>query len=237
MLLFSSLNGCCYPKISVSILGAGGVGKSTALKQLALSWANEESDALRQFDFVFHVALKFVKNDQELEKIILHQHSCLKRQYANVTDIRQILTGKNSKKVLLLLDGHDEYKVGRSRSIDSAITKQSLPNCSILLTSRDTKELIKLRQYVDTEAEITGFDPKRVDEYITKYLGSAEKCQELIALSEINQLRRRHYGDIDYGIMQVPIMLHMICVLFQTKASLPKTKTGILSAIAERCPD
>ena len=29
----------------------------------------------------------------------------------------------------------------------------------------------------------------------------------------------------------------MVCVLFQRKVSLPQTKTGILSAIVERCPD
>ena len=37
--------------------------------------------------------------------------------------------------------------------------------------------------------------------------------------------------------MQIPILLHMICVLFQRKVSLPKTRTGIISAIADRCSD
>ena len=41
----------------------------------------------------------------------------------------------------------------------------------------------------------------------------------------------------DFGILCIPILLHMICVLYLRKVSLPQTRTGIMSAIVGRCPD
>ena len=50
-----------------------------------------------------------------------------------------------------------------------------------------------------------------------------------------------HYHDENdvylFGILSIPILLNMLCVLFLRKVSLPKTKTGIISAIVNRCPD
>ncbi len=132
-----------------------------------------------------------------------------------------------------MLDGHDEYTPGNNLDIDNAITKHSLPTCCILLTSRDRGELNELRPYMDLEAEITGFDPERVEEYITKYLESTKGCKQLMKMARNSKLITGKY----YGILQVPIMLHMICVLYQRKVSLPKTMTGVISAIVERCPD
>ena len=61
------------------ISGQGGVGKSTSLKHISLAWANGESTQLKQFDFVFHIALKIFKPSQSLEGQIVEQHAALKR--------------------------------------------------------------------------------------------------------------------------------------------------------------
>ncbi len=218
--------------------GAGGVGKSTSLKHISLAWANGVSKDLKQFDFVFHVALKLVKQNQNLEDIIIGQHKALKRHKVLPNEINLIVDGKlQTQSVLILLDGYDEYKKGTNKHIENGLIKESLPYSSVLLTSRDTKEVAELRPYMDVEAEITGFDPERVEEYITKYLASDKKKNELIALATKSNLRQTTNKGIDYGIMQVPIFLHMICVLFERKVSIPRTRTGIISAIVERCPD
>ncbi len=213
--------------------GQGGVGKSTSLKQLALLWASRQSDELKEFDFMFHVALNSVKRGESLEYLILEQHKGLGRQNVDAADITKILKGEEQCKVLLMLDGYDEYTPGTNTNIDKAIKKFSLPNCCLILTSRDTKELNVLRSYMDTEAEITGFDHERVEQYITKYLESPNECKNLLQIARETNLMTME----DYGILQVPIMLHMICVLYQQKVSLPKTITGVISAIVERCPD
>ncbi len=213
--------------------GQGGVGKSTSLKQLALLWANRESEELKQFDFVFHIALRFVKKNETLEEVILKQHKGLSRRNVSSAAIAKIINGEEHKRVLLMLDGYDEYTPGTNNDIDCAIVKGRLPDCCVFLTSRDTKELTQVKHYMDVEAEITGFDPKRIKEYITKYLESANEYKSFMQLATSSNL----ISYKGYGILQVPIMLHMICFLYQREESLPKTMTGVISAIVERCPD
>ena len=45
--------------------------------------------------------------------------------------------------------------------------------------------------------------------------------------------------DIFFGfsLLKIPILLHMICVLFICKLTLPNTRTGILQAIVDKCID
>ncbi len=147
-------------------------------------------------------------------------------------DIAHVLTDRK-KKVLLMLDGHDEYTPGTNTDIDSAISKGSLVGCCVLVTSRDRKELNEIRPYMDIEAEIIGFDPNKVEEYIKRYLKSDKECKKLIQMAKNSKLITKR----DFGLLQKPIFLHMICVLYQRNVSLPKSMTGVISAVVERCPD
>ena len=205
------------------------------MKQLSLTWTDGH-EALRKFNFVFHIALKGVRGNQEIESIIVEQHAGLCGNNVQPHEIKTILEDKTLK-VLIILDGHDEYKPGTNTNIDRMLTKQHLRNCWIVLTSRETKELATIREYLDAEAEIKGFDKRRVEEYITKYLGGKNQCEELLKMAEKSRIINRRWPLHDFGILCIPILLHMICVLFITKVSLPKTKTGIISAIVKRCPD
>ncbi len=79
---------------------------------------------------------------------------------------------------------------------------------------------------MDWEVELSGFDDQRVEEYASKYLSDKQKVGEL--MSKIEHLQT---------LVQVPILLQMICVLFQSKTSLPDTKCGVISAIVKRAVD
>ncbi len=226
---------CILRKGDICIEGPGGVGKSTSMKHLSLAWANSESPELQQFHLLFHVALKSVKQGQSLSEAIVAQHKRLKGRKVASGEIEELIEGETDVKVLLLLDGLDEYTQGSCVDLEEAVSRDSLPECCILVTSRDTLDLALVRPHMDVEAEITGFDPERVEEYITKYLGSQEKCKKLL---EHTVSRNLLSGDSDdYGILHIPILLHMVCVLFMSNVSLPKTITGIYEAIVERCLD
>ena len=205
------------------------------MKQLSRIWTDGH-DALKKFNFVFHIAFKCVRGPQGIESLIVEQHAGLCGNNVQPHEIKTILEDKTLK-VLITLDGHDEYKPGTNTYIDRMLTKHYLRNCWIVLTSRETKELATIREYLDAEAEIKGFDKRRVKEYITKYLGDKNKCEELLKIAEKSRIITRRWNLYHFGILCIPILLHMICVLFIAKVSLPKTKTGIMSAIVERCPD
>ena len=154
---------------------------------------------------------------------------------------------------------------GINAHIDKAITKDSHRNCSIVLTSRQNEELPAVREYMDSEAKIMGFDDTGVKEYIAKYLGSAEKSKDLMnafmdamhapissnngtgnpvapshSVGEIseNPPLKIHWVDVTYlKFLRQPFLLHMVCVLYCRHSSLPKTKTGIFDVVENRCID
>ena len=200
------------------------MGKSTAMKHYSHCWADGSVEQLKQFDFVFHLALKSITGNEGIEYLIKEQHTALCGNNVQPEEIRAIIEGETKQKVLLLLDGHDEYKPGTNSHIDRAIAKYHLRNCWIVITSRETTKLAEIRECIDAEAKITGFDKERIEEYITKYLGSHEKCMELLAKTEHTVL---HDSLLESTILCIPILLHMICFLFGRHISLPTTKTGI----------
>ena len=223
--------------------GVEGIGKTTAMKQVALTWAKDDNENLRKFDFLFYIDMKCIRSEKKLEEIIMERHAGLMRNNVEAGEIKNIIHGQREQ-VLILLDGYDEYTPVTNRYIEKAIRKQSLGNCCMVITSRETKELLAIRDYMDAKVEIMGFDEKKVKDYATKYLG--EKSDEFMKIvrntnivttnffgDKDDFLRTKHY---DYGILHIPFFLHMACVLFMDKALLPKTRTGIISEIVKRCP-
>ena len=65
-------------------------------------------------------------------EIIRKQHDRLKRVVNEY--IESILEGETNHKVLLMLDGYDEYKPGTNDDIDRAI-ESTIGNCFLILTS------------------------------------------------------------------------------------------------------
>ena len=154
------------------------------------------------------------------------------------SEIQAILEEDCNGKVLLLIDGHDEYKIGRNDDIDNAITKNSLWNCWLILTSRETEQIKGLKEYMDAEVEICGFDDNNVVQYITKYFESKQKTDELLREAAARGLCIFDEGEgyfFVHSIFQVPFLLNMICVLFSCNSILPGTKLEVMRAIVDRC--
>ena len=214
------------------------MGKSTAMKQLAFSWAGDTAVELQKFQFVFHISLKHVKNNASISEIIVAQHPGLKANKVKPTEIQSILEEDENGKVLLLIDGHDEYRVGRNDDIDNAIAKNSLWNCWLIITSRETEHVKELKEYMDAEVEICGFDDNNVVQYITKYFGNKQKADELLREAAAKGLclshgqRRYFFG---HSFLRVPFLLNMICVLFSSNSTLPETKLEVIKAVVDRC--
>ena len=201
------------------------------MKHLEKIWADGSAPELQYIDFIFHVALNMVQSNEDIENIIVAQHKGLKGNGVEPGEIKTIIRGPSNQRVVLIFDGHDEYKRGTNSDIDNSITKDYLRTCSIVLASRENESLREIKKYMDTEVEITGFDMEGVKEYATQYLRSSERCEQLIAeTSNINS------SMFDYGILHIPIFLNMICVLFKLDNSILLGKIAVLSAIVERCP-
>ena len=161
-----------------------------------------------------------------LAKLVADEHDLQKEDIAVV---ESILTGKTKHKVLLLLDGYDEYTQGTNIELDRAIEK-SIGNCFLILTSRpqEVKDFTgKIRKKMDGEVVIEGFNAENIEKCCSRYLGSETEAQ--------NFLKEAKKSSDLYELLKVPIILLMTSVLYKEddKKSLPEQKTKLYEDIYE----
>ena len=136
--------------------------------------------------------------------------------------LENILKGKTEHRVLLLLDGYDEYSPGTNKDVDDAI-KMNIGNCFLILTCRTGDYLNKrVRDQMDGEIIIEGFSEENILQCSISHIGSKEKSEEMLKQAE-------HAGI--HSLLHIPIILVMSIVVFLEEESLPKSKTGIYKTI------
>ena len=132
--------------------------------------------------------------------------------------------------MLLLLDGHDEYRTGYSVDIDEAIRKKRLGDIWLILTSRETDQLYDIKQYMNAEVKIQGFNDKSVKDYVFRYMENEEKAIKLLKQAEATGMLYHK------GIFNVPMLLNMVCSLYEgTQSALPSTRALLLGRIIQKC--
>ena len=132
-----------------------------------------------------------------------------------------------------MLDGYDEYKRGANEDIDRVI---EMPDIStfVILTSRPGYVSKEMKNEMDGEVVIEGFNDKNIQKCSEKYLGSKEKSSVMLEQAEQAGIYKNNSDPKDSrSLLRVPIILLMICVIFEEKQSLPKTRTETVSQIFE----
>ena len=183
---------------------------------------------MNRFDFLFLLRLRYANKTSNLAEFIVAQHEKLEQK--DIKQIEAILNGKTSHRVLLILDGYDEYQPGTNKEIDRAI-RSTIGNCFLILTSRadlPSKEgqyiSKEIRDRMDGEVIIEGFTEESIKKCSGQYLESAERSEQM--LKQAKEIGVCH-------LLKVPIILLMVCVLFAEHSSLPKTRTKIVGQIFE----
>ena len=218
------------------------MGKTTALKYLAVTWSDGTLKEIQKLDFVFHIALKHVKDNSPIENLIIAEHRELESNKVKPEEIKMILEGHKpfGGKVLLLLDGHDEYQPGTNYDIDKTIQKRQLGGCSLLLTSRETEEIARIKDCMDAEFEIEGFDGTNIQKYIKRSVESEDKADELLSEAVDKELcspDEQDGYDFTDSFLVIPMLLNIICNLFRSNISLPKTKTETIESVVNKAID
>ena len=175
---------------------------------------------MASFDLVFLIRLRYVKTGQSLAKIVQLQHDTLDE--TPIEHIQAVLKGKTEHKVLLMLDGYDEYTRGTNRDIDRAI-ESTMGKCLLILTSRSGDYVSKsIRDKMDGDVIIDGFSKESIEVCSMKYLGSQQLSVKMLEQAKTSGI---------YVLLHIPIILVMTVVVFLEEDSLPKTKTGIYKTI------
>ena len=120
------------------------------------------------FDFVFLIPLRNVDENCSLAELVADEHDLEKE---DIPVILNLLKGKTKHKVLLLLDGYDEYTPGTNTELDRTIEK-TIGKCFLILTSRpkEGKDFTgKIRKKMDGEVVIKGFSEENIMKCCSRY--------------------------------------------------------------------
>ena len=147
------------PKVCL-VEGPPGIGKSTLAWELCRRWDRA------QYDLVVLLRLRELEHMDDIEDLFPHDDKELR------SSVAKELLGRYGKGVLFVLDGYDELSSSlKSSSLFKRLLKgESLPECSILVTSRPSAshDLYRIcRPQIERHVEILGFTQENIEEYAT----------------------------------------------------------------------
>ena len=165
------------------------------------------------------------------------------RDVSNLQDVRSILRAcevldsngaisvhnlydyvcRHQEKVLLILDGYDEYVYNsKNESPVFKIWKKSqLRDCCVVITSREMKAET-LTNFSDAQFKIDGFNDKRQEEFARRFLKDDKDIEEFFMYLWQHNLSE---------LAQIPLLLLMLCLLWTktTREELPKERADIFA--------
>ncbi|KAM4750919.1 uncharacterized protein FYW61_005915 [Anableps anableps] len=198
--------------------GIAGIGKTFAVQNFSLSWAEGKSNQHIGFIFVLPFReLNMLKDgEHNLQQLLLYFYPELKP----LKDIKPLI----NENVLFILDGLDESRflldfeetmnisdINQKTTVDvlliNLIRGNLLPDALLWITSRPSAVSQIPSKYIDQVTEVQGFTDKEKHNYFRKRLSSVQKADKL--LSGVT-------GMISFHLMgHIPVFCWIIAEVFR----------------------
>ncbi|CAJ1086350.1 NACHT%2C LRR and PYD domains-containing protein 3-like [Xyrichtys novacula] len=230
--LFLSENGN-RPIKKVLVTGVAGIGKTILVQKMLFDFgANKNCHA---FDFVIHLTfrdLNLIDKPMSFQELVLRKNRHLAKELDNIL--------ANDDKLLIILDGFDEFKHYRSCDVDVFVTEpdeeadvveifgslmlgELLPNASVLLTSRPTAINHIPVGCIDRFVLISGFSLVEVQDFFLRYFQDSTLAERMFAVVSAN--------DLMLTLCYIPAFCYIVCCILKESKDLggqsPKTMTDI----------
>ena len=202
----------------ILVYGRPGIGKSTFTQKVAVDWANGRTKILEKFNLLLLIRLRDVCGISDLCTMLKTAELLSADNPMAVNNLCEYVR-QNQEKVLLILDGYDEYSGGKSSLIHQIWRGSQLRDCCVMITTRPVKE-DELRVPSHAQFELNGFDSwEQKKQFASKILPDEEDVKGLLEYLEEHDLEE---------MAEIPLLLLMLCLLWKEKKhQLPTSRADI----------
>ena len=206
-------------RIRILVYGRPGIGKSTFSQKLAVDWARGEKEILKKFHVLLLINLRDVCDIPDLPTMLKKAELLPADDPIAVNKLCEYVR-QNQEKVLLILDGYDEYSGGKSSPVHRIWRGSELRGCCVIITTRPVKE-DELRTPSHAQFEINGFDSwEQKEQFASKILSDQKDVKELLEYLKEHDLM---------ALAEIPLLLLMLCLVWKEKnhQELPTSRAYI----------
>ena len=212
------------------VYGRPGIGKSTFCKKAAYDWSKALKEILMNFSILLLIKLRDVCDVGNIRDVLRASKLLASDGPISVDSLYDYIIN-NQDKVLLILDGYDEYSCVKEHSPILAIWKgEQLRDCHVIVTTRQLKcdELIGPSH---VQLEIQGFKSwSQIVTFARKFLAGEQDLDEFMSYLKEKDL---------LGMAEIPLLLLMLCILWKAKhhEGLPKSRADIFTQFIQTMLD
>ena len=214
----------------ILVYGRPGIGKSTLCKKAAYDWSKALREILMNFCILLLIKLRDVCDVGNIRDVLRASKLLASDGPISVDSLYDYIIN-NQDKVLLILDGYDEYSCAKEHSPILAIWKgEQLRDCHVIVTTRQLK-CDELRGPSHVQLEIQGFKSwERKETFARKFMAGEEDLNEFRLYLEEK--------DLD-DMAEIPLLLLMLCSLWKEKRheGLPKSRADIFTQFIQTMLD
>lgn len=229
-LFFSSGN---RPVKKVLVTGVAGIGKTILVQKMLFDFGRGKDHL--GFEFIIHLTfrdLNLINKTTNFQELVLRKNRHLAKELDTIL--------ANDDKLLIILDGFDEFKQYQKCDVDYFVTEpdekaevveifgslmqgELLPNASVLLTSRPTAINYIPVGFIDRFVLISGFSLTEVQEYFFRYYQDKKLADQMFAFVAANELM--------LTLCYIPAFCYIVCCILKDSKDMcgqsPKTMTDI----------